>query len=84
MTLRKGDLIRVDLGREGMATFRVDHAPRINCHPRAHCPNRPYVHATRVSKPTHGSYTVARSFYVDEVQVMPRQASIFDLEVKDD
>ena len=83
MTLRKGDLIRVDLGWEGMATFRVDHAPRINCHPRAHHPGRPYVHATRVGNPKHSSYTVSRSFYVDEVQMIPQQASIFDLEVKD-
>ena len=81
MTLKKGDLIKVDLGWEGVATFRVDTAPRVNRHPRAHYPDRPYVHATRVSKPTHGSYTVARSFYVDEVQLIPQQGSLFDQEV---
>ncbi len=81
MTLKKGDLIRVDLGREGVATFRVDTEPRVNCHPRAHHPGRPYVHATRVSKPRHSSYTVSRSFYLDEVRLIPQQGSLFDQEV---
>jgi len=79
VTLKKGDLIRVDLGWEGVATFRVDHAPRVNCHPRAHHPGRPYVHATRISRSSHSSYTVSRSFYLDEVRLIPQQVSLFDL-----
>ena len=70
VTLKKGDLIRVDLGWEGVATFRVDTEQRVNCHPRAHYPDRPYVHATRVSRPRHSSYTLYRSFYVDEVELI--------------
>lgn len=75
--LKPGDLIRVDLGPyQGKAIFRVDHAPMINTHPMAH-DRRPYIHATRVSKPTTESYTVGRSFYVEDVERVPEQRTLF-------